>query len=338
MVTILSIDGGGIRGILPARILHEVRRRLNIAGERRPLSDLFDLMAGTSTGALITLGLSLRNRDGTALFTPTQVLELYERRGMEIFPPSIRPTLLTAVQAFRYKYSPASFESLLLDLFGNKSLNDAATNLLITSFDTQAMQPHCMKKRPRRGNWIEDSNYLMRDAARASAAAPTYFPPAQISPIGDESTRFSLIDGAVFANNPSGLAYVESVKIFPAESDFLILSLGTGNLQRGYTYEEVHSWGYLEWVNPMKGFPLGSIMSAGQSEAVSHQLKRLNGVRYIRLNMPINDCAIAMDDASQKNLSCLARLADHMIETFDSEIDDVCRILEMKEQPAIIAD
>ena len=337
MVTILSIDGGGIRGFLPARVLQEVRRRLNIAGERRPFSDLFDLMAGTSTGALIALALSLRNREGGERFTAAQIVDLYERRGTEIFPPSFRSALHTAVQAFRHKYSAEPFERLLLDLFGNESLHRAATNLLVTSFDTEAMQPHCMKRRPNRGDWADDPDYYMRDAARASAAAPTYFPPAHISPIGDEAKKFSLIDGAVFANNPSGLAYVESTKIFPTESDFLVFSLGTGDPQQGYRYEEVHSWGYLEWVNPMKGFPIGTIMSAGQSEAVSHQLKRMSGVRYIRLNVPLNGCAIAMDDASKKNLSCLARLADGMIEHFDGAIEEVCRILAARREPALSA-
>lgn len=337
MVTILSIDGGGIRGLLPARVLEEIRRRLNTAGERRPFFDLFDMMAGTSTGALIALALSLRNRDGTERFTAAQVVELYERRGTEIFPPSFRSALHTAVQAFRHKYSAEPFERFLLDVFGSESLQGAATNLLVTSFDTEAMQPHCMKRRPGRRDWAADPDYYMRDVARASAAAPTYFPPAHISPIGQDAKKFSLIDGAVFANNPSGLAYVESTKIFPAETDFLVVSLGTGDPQQGYRYEEVHSWGYLEWVNPMKGFPIGTIMSAGQSEAVSHQLERMSGVRYIRLNVPLNGCAIAMDDANRKNFSCLARLADRLIEDHDAAIDEACRILAARKVPALSA-
>jgi len=335
MVTILSIDGGGIRGVLPARVLKEVRRRLSIAGERRPFFDLFDVIAGTSTGALIALALSLRNRDGTERFTASQIVELYERRGREIFPPSFRSALHTAVQAFRHKYSARPFERFLLDVFGNESLQAAATNLLVTSFDTEAMQPHCMKKRPVRGDWINDADYYMRDVARASAAAPTYFPPAHITPIGKEPEKFSLIDGAMFANNPAGLAYVESTKIFPAEPDFLVFSLGTGKPQHGFRYKDVHSWGYLEWVNPMKGFPLGAMMSAGQSEAVSHQLKRMSGVRYVRLNVHLDGCAFAMDEASNKNFSCLAGLAERLVEEHDAEIDEVCRALAGRVVPAL---
>ncbi|HUX49870.1 MAG TPA: patatin-like phospholipase family protein [Spirochaetia bacterium] len=337
MVTVLTIDGGGIRGLLPAIVLREIRRRLANLQEHRPFFRLFDLIAGTSTGALIALALSLPNESGAERFAVTDLVELYERRGTEIFPPSFRSALHTAVQAFRHKYSAEPFERLLLDVFGEESLQSAATNLLITSFDTEAMQPHCMKRHLNRRDWVDDADYYMRDVARASAAAPTYFPPAHIGPIGDAEKKFSLIDGAMFANNPSGLAYVESTKIYPEESEFLILSLGTGDPQQGYRYEEVHSWGYLEWVNPMKGFPIGAIMSAGQSEAVSHQLGRMSGVRYVRLNVPLNGCAMAMDDASARNLSCLASLADRMIEQYDESIDEICRLLAGRSAPEVPA-
>ncbi|HUZ17219.1 MAG TPA: patatin-like phospholipase family protein [Spirochaetia bacterium] len=331
MITILSIDGGGIRGLLPARILQEIRRRLDGAGERRPFSVLFDLIAGSSTGALIALALSLLNADGSERYSSAEIVELYARRGTEIFPPSLRAALRTAVQVFRHKYPAEPFEHLLREIFGDATLRSAATNLLITSFDTEAMQPHCMKRRPARGDWIDDDDYYMRDAARASAAAPTYFPPARIRPIGTTERGFSLIDGAVFANNPSGLAYVESTKIFPSASEFLILSLGTGDAQQGYSYGELHSWGYIEWVNPMKGFPIGAIMSAGQSEAVSHQLKRMKGVRYFRLNISLDGCSQGMDDASRKNLACLNSLADQMIALNQAAIEEVCALLAAKE-------
>jgi patatin-like phospholipase/acyl hydrolase len=327
MVHLLSIDGGGIRGLLPARVLQEIRHRLDAAGERRSFAELFDLVAGTSTGAVIALAIALRNGDGTARVTVSDLVELYARRGTEIFPPSFQSAIHTAVQAFRYKYPAAPFEGLLREVFGDASLRQGATNLLITSFDTEAMQPHFMKRRPPGGGWDGDPDYYMRDAARASAAAPTYFPPAHISPVGAPHTKLSLIDGGVVANNPSGLAYVEAASIFPAETEFLILSLGTGHPQQGYSYDEIHSWGYMEWVSPLKGFPIGSIMSAAQSQTVNHQLSRLAGVRHVRINMPLGDCAIAMDDASARNLACLAALADRMIALHDADIDRVCRAL-----------
>lgn len=329
MVTILGIDGGGIKGLLPAMVLKEIRQRLDSAGEKRQFFELFDLISGTSTGALIALGLSLKHEDGGERFSASDIVNLYKKRGRDIFPPSHK-VVHTAVQAFRYKYHPESYERMLMDLFGDKTLKDAKTNLLITSFNTEKMEPHCMKHRPEKGDWVDDPNYYMRDVARASSAAPTYFPPAYISPVGAPEVKFSLIDGAVFANNPAGLAYVEAAKIFPRETEFLILSLGTGDSVTGYSYNDVRSWGYLEWVNPMKGFPIGSMMAAGQSEAVNHQLKRLGNVHYFRININLHGLSLALDDASEQNLDRLTKSAKEMIAKYDSEIEEVCKLLISK--------
>lgn len=332
MVTILAIDGGGIRGLLPARMLQEIQFRLRAAGDRNPLALHFDLIAGTSTGALIALRTALLDRDGAEPYSAADIVDLYVRRGKEIFPPRLRTTH-KAIQAFRYKYAGAGLEGLLADLFGDASLNSAATNLLITSFDTEAMEPHCMRGGPSRATWANHLDYYMRDAARASAAAPTFFPPARVSPIGFPHIRLSLIDGAVFANNPSGLAYVESTKIFPSEDDILILSLGTGKERRGFCYDEIHSWGYVEWINPVRGFPLGAIVSAAQSETVNHQLSRIRGVRYLRIDTPLRDCDSPIDDSSGRNLDCLNRLADEMLEENDGRIDEVLKTLISKRVP-----
>lgn len=327
MVTLLTIDGGGIRGLLPARVLQDIEQRLRGAGDTATLARHFDLIAGTSTGALIALGTALAGRNGTERYTASDIVELYLRRGKEIFPHALGATVHTAVQAFHNKYAAAGLEGLLHEVFGNAPLSSATTNLLITSFDTEAMRPHCMKHRPTHGGQEAAFDYYMRDAARASTAAPTYFPPARISPIGSPEIKFSLIDGGVFANNPSGLAYVETTKIFPEERDFLILSLGTGNEHHGYGYHEIHSWGYVEWVNPVKGFPLGAIVSAGQSEAVIHQLSRMAGVRYIRIDAALRGCNTSIDDSSRKNLDCLNRIADKMIAANETQIEEVCRLL-----------
>jgi patatin-like phospholipase/acyl hydrolase len=302
----------------------------------RPFAQLFDLIAGSSTGALIALALAMHDTSGDGRYSASDIVDLYRFRGSEIFPPALRGTIHTAVQAFRYKYSAQGFEHVLNEVFGDETLKGSMTNLLITSFDTEAMQPHCMKRRPDRADLKVEHDYFMRDAARASAAAPTYFPPAHITPVDEPGLRFSLIDGGVFANNPSGLSYVESTEIFPSETETLILSLGTGEPNHGYSYQEIHSWGYMEWVNPMKGFPIGSIMSAGQSEAVIHQLRRLRGVTFFRINIPLGDCAMGMDDAGRKNLECLDRLADQMIALHDDSINQICRMLiERREVPPL---
>ncbi len=123
-----------------------------------------------------------------------------------------------------------------------------------------------MKYLPDRCEPSDRPSYRMRDAARASSAAPTYFPPARISPIGHPNRHFTLVDGAVFANNPAGLAFVEATKIFPDESEFVVLSLGTGDPQQGYSYDEIRRWGYMEWVTLQMDFLLEPSCRQGKAK------------------------------------------------------------------------
>ncbi|HUX38894.1 MAG TPA: patatin-like phospholipase family protein [Rectinemataceae bacterium] len=338
LVKILSIDGGGIRGLLPALILEELGRRLDSGDKGRPLSSVFDLIAGTSTGALIALGLALpektassRDRGATMARRPAlalkDIVDFYERRGKEIFSPNPASGLRAAVHSFRHKYDGSGFERVLSDVFGDATLRDGLTNLLITSLDTKILQPRCLKNRPRRPEWSDDLDFYMRDAARASSSAPTFFPPALIEPVPANGQRFCLVDGSMFANNPSLHAYIEATKLFPGADEYLILSLGTGNDKEGYSYEEISRWGILEWINPMKKLPLFSLMSAGQSESVDHMLARISGVRYIRISVALEGRCLEMDDASPANIRALRSIAYRVIEKNRALMDSLVREL-----------
>ncbi len=331
-VRVLSIDGGGVRGIIPSLVLEELQRRLRIRGDMRPFHRIFDLMAGTSAGGIIVLGLALpaihpdgdrfvRNR---AALDISNVTALFSARGLEIFPRGSFPNIRSILQAFGEKYSADSLESLLERLFGDATMQDALTNLIITSYDVERRDPLMFKKRPvRRGR--HDLNFFMRDAARATSAAPTYFAPAYIEPTPPDGKRYCLIDGAVFANNPGLAAYIEARKIFPHARKYVIVSLGTGQAERRITYEKIKDWGYLEWVSPRNGVPLFSLSSEGQSVAVVHQLSRIPDVEFYRLDGPLSDGASeSMDDAGTENIERLTSTAMDIIADNDQLMDRIC--------------
>ncbi|HUW40061.1 MAG TPA: patatin-like phospholipase family protein [Rectinemataceae bacterium] len=334
MVKILSIDGGGIRGLIPALILRELEVQLRRKGKERPLGTAFDLMAGTSTGALITLGLALPDVSAAAdpsVWRPAlsvdRIVDLYERRGVEIFPPTSHVGWREAMQAIKNKYSGAGIEGVLAETFGDVTMRQGLTNLLVTSFDPEKMEPRCIKNRPPREEWADDLDFYMRDAARATTAAPTYFPPARIQPVPANGETCCLVDGALFANNPAMLAYVEATKIFPEEREFLILALGTGRDQVGYSYKDMRSWGYFGWVNPVKGVPLWAMFASGQNEATNHQLRRIPGLRYIRLNAAIDPRECPIDDASPKTIGVLRRIAGRIAADHRAELETVAELL-----------
>jgi patatin-like phospholipase/acyl hydrolase len=256
---ILSIDGGGIRGIVAARILAKIEEHLD-----QPLQQYFDLITGTSTGALIAAGLMVGH---TASF----LVDLYLRRGYEIFPyqswfsPQRLPLIL------QYGLSAPKFSdqgliqvtrSLGLNLPLAKVSPDpiSSTKLMIVSYDTRRRLPAFFK------SWRHEEWYAhvpLWQACVCSAAAPTYFPAQQwIVQTHDEVREFSMIDGGVGANNPVACAVAEAIRLLrsgtlvkpPAATsmdhivnEISVLSVGTGDLQKPLPWEEVRGWGALQW-------------------------------------------------------------------------------------------
>jgi patatin-like phospholipase/acyl hydrolase len=332
-VRVLSIDGGGIRGLIPALVLVELRRRLDASGEKRHFSEIFDLLAGTSTGALIALGLALPGRaDGASsaftkkpAFEINEIAEFYARRGIEIFPRHKFESLRAVVQAFGDKYDARNLEKVLDDLFGDATIQDGLTNVLVTSFDTENMEPFFMKRRPQKKGSGPDLNFYMRDAARASSAAPTFFEPALISPLPHNGRRYCLVDGGVFANNPAMCAYVEARKIFPDASRYVVVSLGTGRTKTSFPYHEIRGWGFVDWIRPAKGTPLAAIMEGGQSESANHQLARLPEVEYFRIDGYLDPGMDHVDDASVENIRYLRDVASHFIREQSGTLNKICR-------------
>jgi patatin-like phospholipase/acyl hydrolase len=333
-VLILSIDGGGIRGYIPALVLAEVERRLAELGREQPLGTSFDFIAGTSTGSIITLGLTAPEElsDGSfsgsdTAFTAAKLAEMYEKHGLEIFPRRIFHQLQEMRHAFTEKYNDGPFHELLDRYFGARTIADALTNVLVTSYDIEKHEPVIMKKVPPRRKKSPPPNYYMADAIKASAAAPTYFEPVKIRTV-DGMRHHSLTDGGVFASNPAMCAYVEAQRFFPKARNFVLFSLGTGSFKPDWEYEKVKNWGVLEWIQPSKGVPAAMVLSLGQEQAVDYHLTHLPRVEYHRLNIPLDGCSEDMDDAAPENMECLAERARELIRREEKAIARMVELLK----------
>lgn len=330
-VRVLSIDGGGIRGLIAALVLVELRRRLRSRGESRHFSRLFDLIAGTSTGALVALGLAVPGSgsngarySGEPAFEIDDIAELYACRGPDIFPRHKFESLRAVAQAFGDKYDARNLYRVLTELFGDVTIQDSLTNVLVTSYDTESMEPFIIKKRPQKRGKPADLNFYMRDAARASSAAPTYFEPAFISPLPENGRRYCLVDGGVFANNPAMCAYVEARKIFPKAARYVIVSIGTGRTKTSFPYPEIRGWGFVDWIRPSKGTPLAMIMGSGQSESANHQLSRLPSVQYFRIDGFLDPGTDHIDDASAENIRYMRDVAARIVHEQSALLDTIC--------------
>ncbi len=164
-IKVLSIDGGGIRGIIPAMILAELEKRLG-----KELYKVFDLIAGTSTGGIIALAIGTQCKDGGA-YSPGELRDMYVDRGPEIFHKSLLTPLR---QLIRPKYSPGPLEVVLQKFFGDTLFSTALTPLLISSYDIEHELPFFFKSHKILSHKDSEWDWPVREIARATSAAPTY--------------------------------------------------------------------------------------------------------------------------------------------------------------------
>ena len=298
---VLSIDGGGIRGIIPALVLAHFEKT---TGE--PVSELFDLVVGTSTGGILALGLSLQDAEGRPLLAAKRMVALYERHGAEIFEQSLWRKLRTVGGIFEEAYSHEALEAVLKHYFGDRTLSECGIPAMVTSYDIQNRRTVFMK------SWHADHAALLcSDAARATSAAPTYFEPANLQWAEESRT---LIDGGVYMNSPAVSAYAEARKLFPNEP-IAMLSLGTGELTRPIPYEEARTWGSALWVMSVL-----DCMFDGAAKAADHQMQLFLGEDYQRLQATLTYASDDMDDASKGNIRNLKQTAREMIAKTEDEL------------------
>ena len=161
----LSIDGGGIRGVIPAVVLDHIETATG-----KPMSELFDLMVGTSTGGIIAVALAA---PAAPRYSAADVLALYKDHGREIFHRSFWQGVVSVAGAFDERYDAAPLERLLKRYLGDSTLADCLITTVVPSYDIERREPYFFKSE--RARLSKDRNHYLRDAARATSAAPTYF-------------------------------------------------------------------------------------------------------------------------------------------------------------------
>ena len=317
MQKVLSIDGGGIRGIIPAMVLAEIERRT----EKR-IAEMFDLVAGTSTGGILALGLTKPGQDGKPEYSAKKLIELYETEGGRIFSIPVWHRIKSAGGVLEEKYPSEGIEEVAKEYFGDVRLAQAHKEVLVTAYEIEKRGPWFFKRRHALDPNRKGYNPLMREVARATSAAPTYFEPLQLT-VGPEG-NLAFIDGGVHSNNPAMCAYVEAMKIQPDEKDFLVVSLGTGELTRNMPYEEVRGWGLALWAQPIL-----NVVFDGVADTVDYQLRELlvsegDDRRYYRFQTQLDIGKDDMDDASRTNIAALKVKAREIIAENDGALKALC--------------
>lgn len=246
---ILSIDGGGIRGLIPAMVLAEIERRSN-----RRIANLFHLIAGTSTGGMIALGLARPQGDGQPM-PAADVTRIFRQEGPDVFSRTVWKEVSSLGGITEHKYDSQALERYLAKSLGETRLSEAVVDVMATAYDLRHRQPYFFKSWKAQGLQLESGesgaqhDFLMRDAARATTAAPTYFEPAAVRNAMAE--EFLFVDGGVYANNPAMCAYVSARKLFPEADRIMLVSLSTGLPDIRLPAGEAGSWGLAAWARPI---------------------------------------------------------------------------------------
>lgn len=291
---ILSIDGGGIRGVFPAAYLADIEKKF-LGG--RSIATCFDMIAGTSTGGIIALALAHG-------MTAAEGLKIYSDRGNRIFP---------ALKGFgkwrrllrwlsRPKHNAEVLKDELLQVFGDTLLDEARTRLIIPSFEGKYGEPF-LYKTPHHPDYRNDRHKKFAHVALHTTAAPSYFP-------GVDDDGHIMIDGGLWANNPIMNAVVDALACYDVPRENVrVLSVGTGSAT--FTVDEsVREGGALQW-GMMRAFSAASRAQSLNALGQANLLLGKNNV--VRIDPPETRDPIALDDA-RRSLLELPPLARSMAE------------------------
>ncbi|XP_062086439.1 patatin-like protein 2 [Humulus lupulus] len=281
-ITILSIDGGGVRGIIPAVVLQYLESKLQeYDGKNARLADYFDVISGSSTGGLIAAMISTPKDDDKKRpkFDAKEIVDLYTNECQNIFPK--RDLYFSLLPRSGPIYNGVYLHQLINDKLGENRLSDTLTKVVIPAYEAKTLTPIVFSTyQVNSGNEVLDAK--LADICISTTAAPLYLPAYQFY---NKDVEFNMIDGSVAANNPTLVAITEAVnarsKVVEHEEEHnsipLILSLGTGvKCKSGYTPEKINNWWTLNWINNPSwnlwngDHPIINILGDASSDMVDH--------------------------------------------------------------------
>ncbi|KAI9165277.1 hypothetical protein LWI28_010941 [Acer negundo] len=343
-ITVLSIDGGGIRGIIPGTILAFLESKLQeLDGPKARIADYFDIVAGTSTGGLVTTMITAPGKEGKPMFAAKDINNFYFEHLPKIFPQYSRFNFVKAITNFvgeltGPKYDGKYLRTVINQKLGNLTLKETLTNVLIPSFDIKLLQPVVFSTNDAKESVLK--NARLADVCIGTSAAPTFLPAHYFETkdtTSGETRTFDLIDGGVAANNPTLIAISHATKdilkyknrpILDARH-MLVLSLGTGESKKEQRYSAAKSseWGMTTWIYEGGRTPIIDIFTDASSDIVDFHVSTLfqsiNCMgNYLRIqDDSLSGDAASVDIATNENLQKLAEKGRNLLKEPVSRID-----------------
>lgn len=308
-VLVLSVDGGGVKGLIPARILQYIEEKTG-----KKISEIFDIFVGTSTGGLISLFLNTPTDSGDAAYDASDLVQMYKDLSVRIFSHSNYLRKIRGVKGvLTSKYSAKPYEQLLKLYFKNNTVRQSINPVLITSVDIENQRPFIF-------NTVEvargrQENTFLWEAARATSAAPTYFKPYKLRM---EDKVLTLVDGGVGINNPSLLGISLAKELYP-NAKILLVSLSPKVSDSKTRFKGTGPLGGGSLSLTRQGANLGALVDnlldvpSQNAEEISKQILEAEGSVYVRIKGEPQIKKVGLDDGSKKTLALLDSIADEII-------------------------
>lgn len=340
-VRVLSIDGGGVRGIIPATVLAYLENKLieRTGNSKTRISNFLDFAAGTSTGSIISALAITPTEEGKPPMKMEDVVKLYFELAAVVFKKDWKRNLKTLWGLLGPRYSSKPIDDILLNKLDHWRLSELVLPCAFTGYDTAKRRPIIYTNSDDKEKY---GNYFIKDVVRGSTAIPSAFSPANFRDGVDVNT---IIDGGVFANNPSLVAYIEMLKTKEISEKFvkskegaqvnqlnptnvIILSFGTG---RGtlttYPNDKIKNWGMIKWFGPVL-----NILLQGMGDVTAYEVNKLFEVwdaneNYIRINPDIKIGSANGQDASAANMRHLHQDALNYISDNKEFLDNLAERL-----------
>jgi len=317
-LTSLAIDGGGVRGLIPALLLQDVEKR---AGSKA--GELFDYLAGSSAGAIVVSGIALKDPiiPEKPKFAASDIVRLFRDDGKKIFSAKAMGSYIISP-----KYESQALIDVLASYYGSDSkMDDLLAYPIFTAFETNRQKLYSFEKKN-----ATFAHVPLVSLVAASGAAVPYFPAMEMV-LDGESHCF--IDGGFAANNPAQLLH-SKILLYEggsAANHQIMLSLGTGKCDgEGVAYGRCKNWGLLGW-----GEKLVQFIFQGTSCAVDEQMNSSfsggNG-RYWRLQPSYADTSLNFENASDAALQSLQTIAGEFVDSHEDQLRDVAKSLEEEKE------
>tara|TARA_R110002050_G_scaffold20348_1_gene57656 strand:- start:45735 stop:46727 length:993 start_codon:yes stop_codon:yes gene_type:complete len=310
---ILTIDGGGVKGLYSSTILEHLEEKHD-----GNISDYFDMICGTSTGGLIALALSLK--------IPTkEISDIYLQNGGEIFPKRNKIVNMYNQIFGKGKFSDKALKKVLVEIFGDRKLAESNNLLCIPSYSVTEARPWVFKYDHKEGDLSRDNKAKYVDVALATSAAPTYFPMAEI----DYYDNKQFIDGGVWANDPTLVGLIEALTYYVGDGKqfkkLKILSISSLNKTGGKRTGLKRERGFIDWSNDLFETSLN-----GQSIFTNYFMEKIKSIsdvsiEYVRIPtaeiFSDQEGLIQLDVATRDALDLIRGKGNDMAQLFKKKIE-----------------